>query len=70
MENSFKKINNKWILLFLFGMMSMGMQGQYSENEALNDWITEALAIDKDSDRKSTRLNSSHDLASRMPSSA
>ena len=33
------------------------------------DWYLRVL-IDKDGDRKSTRLNSSHPLSSRMPSSA
>ena len=33
-------------------------------------YFTEAIAGDKFTDRKSTRLNSSHNVASRMPSSA
>ena len=33
-------------------------------------WIAKHLGMDKDEDRKSTRLNSSHSGESRMPSSA
>ena len=40
------------------------------EAEAKFKEVTEAYEILSDSDRKSTRLNSSHEIPSRMPSSA
>ena len=39
----------------------MGLQAKYNKEQAYRDWET---------DRKSTRLNSSHRSLSRMPSSA
>ena len=51
------------------------LQGQCSWNPVLNraiqDWEVESvMQFLKDLDRKSTRLNSSHPISSRMPSSA
>ena len=50
--------------------VSAGMLSTMIANKASSGITREYLAIVKGSDRKSTRLNSSHTLASRMPSSA
>ena len=39
-------------------------------NEPLDEAVFSEVMFDKDTDRKSTRLNSSHNVISRMPSSA
>ena len=57
---------------------TIGMKAQYDENakKLLSNKIFLAHILKgtvtefKDADRKSTRLNSSHNVASRMPSSA
>ena len=46
-------------------------QGTYEENMVAQGWnILHACLVSEPSDRKSTRLNSSHEFVSRMPSSA
>ena len=67
MENS--KIINK-IVAMQPELMSFAFKltaNQDSANDLVQDSILKAL---DNTDRKSTRLNSSHTLASRMPSSA
>lgn len=49
MENILKKLNSKWFLLFLFMFLSLGMRAQYSEDQYINQWITDALNDDEDS---------------------
>ena len=55
------------ILLKYFPNLSVRQQQQFAALDALyRDWNAKINVID----RKSTRLNSSHNVASRMPSSA
>jgi hypothetical protein len=57
-----KTPNGNWFLL---------VDGVKEKGELVEDWITVAHELYPASeDRKSTRLNSSHRLTSRMPSSA
>ena len=50
-------------------LIGLGRYGKHVAKE-LNALKHQVMAIDKNEDRKSTRLNSSHELKSRMPSSA
>ena len=56
--------------LLLFGgaiQMAGSVKGRKAARHATSDW----MALEKErGDRKSTRLNSSHEFVSRMPSSA
>ena len=51
-------------------IMSVNLKGADKEPPTEEIYITETLQTLQDSDRKSTRLNSSHKTESRMPSSA
>ena len=60
-------------LCVLFAMRLMGKRqlGELQPEELVSTILISNLAsISIESDRKSTRLNSSHNVASRMPSSA
>ena len=53
------------LFLFAYAFKAWGWQRLFTEDER-----PEALTLAAAGDRKSTRLNSSHSLTSRMPSSA
>ena len=44
--------------------------GVFRENQEVAERVMDSNDIERERDRKSTRLNSSHPLSSRMPSSA
>ena len=68
-KNSFKRdYNNKFVQLHGKELKEGSNQQKY---EALGSLIRDyVISTWMDTDRKSTRLNSSHSRASRMPSSA
>ena len=69
--NSKIKVDKFVIVVFLLCMVcNMTMQAKAYESFKVSIYVR-AYEVDKmKEDRKSTRLNSSHTLASRMPSSA
>ena len=57
------------VFVMMFSMVGCGI----SYSDITGDWTAKTIngkSIDEYADRKSTRLNSSHNVASRMPSSA
>ena len=51
-------------------MINLPHIGLYGDLSACEDGMIDARYRDWETDRKSTRLNSSHEIPSRMPSSA
>ena len=70
LQRHFIKCNDK-ILIILEGRDAAGKDGTIKRIvQHLSPRETRVVALGKPSDRKSTRLNSSHGKLSRMPSSA
>ena len=53
-----------------FNLLLLSKPYEISKNPSMTDSIVAATYRDWETDRKSTRLNSSHEIPSRMPSSA
>ena len=60
-------MNKKFLSAILFGALMVSSTGTFVSCKDYDDDIDN---INKELDRKSTRLNSSHNVISRMPSSA
>ena len=69
-----EKFVERTLLYDFYGELLTKRQQQIYESVVLEDYslseVAEELNISRQGDRKSTRLNSSHDRQSRMPSSA
>ena len=72
-ELKYKEIPDEWVMLADEWTIEKRNEFVIKDNVGFGEWDWEQLANDFDTeqlDRKSTRLNSSHEFVSRMPSSA